>query len=531
MSERGNRDGSLRRSSYRKSLSETSLPPQYLAQLEEKRKQLDESIHKYIAAKEREYKLFEKDLRQQHKAGQNGDTANGTTSKRRSSLESPQGGSHDAVPDPQRPSAVDALLGSSARREPEGRIGERDEEVLGLRDRSTIAGLKDRRASLEREKDFVGVFTPAFLPAIEDRDSPKLERTSSAPSAVQSSSIADTQHADGSLGRAFSDSAMQAQPKRPPHLALVQRTSSSGSSADGKLASAMKRSQPPKRKRVSLAVGDAIVAPSDNVPLSLSHHSSSSHSRIRASVTERDLPISTQELAATSAELASFGEPPLLINDNIAAAGAIRVEKEESSNMAPAIIPPPPSSPPNRANSLKSGSSTTKLDPDGDLFGLEEEEFGEDRPAGDAIFLQDDPDEVEEGTVASEDEVASNSRDLDPDGVRYDPTTGFIPEPADGADSAVPYLAFGPGSSVASQQPTQPGFRRPSVIDDPIYRGTNYRAAERDAVDNEIYGSSFIRPSSKGSFAAGSLGESYMAKHAEEMMKARISKQEAQVRS
>jgi hypothetical protein len=248
-------------------------------------------------------------------------------------------------------------------------------------------------------------------------------------------------------------------------------------------------------------------------------------------VTDRDSPISTKELAATPNELDAFGEPSLQTNDNVAPAGAIRVEKEDSSDTVPAITPPPSSSsPPNRTNSLKSGSSDTKLDPDGDLFGLEEE-FDEDQPAGDAIFLQDDPDEVEEDAVVSEDEVVSSSRDLDPGGLRYDPTTGFIPEPADETDSAVPYLAFGPGSSVASQQPTQPGFRRPSVVDDPIYRGANYGAAERDAVENEIYGSSFNRPSSKGSFAAGSLGESYMAKHAEEMMKARISKQEAQVRS
>ena len=80
----------------------------------------------------------------------------------------------------------------------------------------------------------------------------------------------------------------------------------------------------------------------------------------------------------------------------------------------------------------------------------------------------------------------------------------------------MPYLASGPSSAVASQQPTRPGFRRPSVIRDPVYQGTDYRAAERDAVEKEIYGSSFNRLSSKGSFTAGSLGESYMAKHAEE---------------
>ena len=74
MSVEAEREGATRRSSSRKSLSETTLPQEYLDKLEEKRKLLDESIHKYIAAKEREYKHFQKELKQQYKLsqGQNG---------------------------------------------------------------------------------------------------------------------------------------------------------------------------------------------------------------------------------------------------------------------------------------------------------------------------------------------------------------------------------------------------------------------------------------------------------------------------
>ena len=58
MSDKGGRDGLTRRSSFRKSLADAALPSNYLEELEEKRRQLDESIHKYIASKEREYKNF-----------------------------------------------------------------------------------------------------------------------------------------------------------------------------------------------------------------------------------------------------------------------------------------------------------------------------------------------------------------------------------------------------------------------------------------------------------------------------------------
>lgn len=535
MSERGSREGTARRSSFRKSLAETSLPPQYLAQLEEKRKQLDESIHKYIASKEREYKLFERDLRQQHRSAQSSDATN-TTLKRRSSPESTSGDASTTKLESPRMSAVDALLGSPTRRLADGRLVDGEEDAVGKHDRSAMAGLKDRRASVERERDFIGVFTPSYLPALGYRETAQLERTSSAPEAVQQPNVAEAYDESGSLERAHSDSAMQAKPRRPSHLALVQRTSSSGSSADGRLTSAMKNTQRPKRKqRVSLAVGDEIVAPSDNVPLSLSQHSSSSHSRIRSAVPDREPPVSKEQVSSAAESRRASLESSLQIAGDVALANAIGVDKDqlperlsEQATTAASI---------ENADSAKPSSSTSRIDADGDLFDLEAEEADDDDAVTDEVIIPGDDDDLEDGIVGSGHEVTgrvntntvSEGGEVVPGEEKYDPTTGLIPEPADGTDSAVPHLAFGPSSAVASQQPLNPGFRRPSVSYDPVYRGTNYNAAERDAVDNEIYGSSFNRPSSKGSFTAGSLGESYMAQNAGELM--RLRKQQAQVRS
>ena len=537
MSERGSREGSGRRSSFRKSVSETSLPPQYLAQLEEKRKQLDESIHKYIASKEREYKLFERDLRQQHRAAQSNDATNGT-SKRRSSPELVPSDVGASKLDSPRLSAVDALLGSPTRRPAAGRVVDGEEDAVIPQDRSTIAGLKDRRASLERERDFIGVFTPSYLPALGYQESSKLERTSSAPEADSQSKTVDAQEESGSLERAHSDSVMQAKPRRPSHLALVQRNSSSGSSADGRLTSAMKNTLRPRRKqRVSLAVGDSIVAPSDSVPLALSHNSTSSHSRIRSGAPEREPPISTQQLSDAAEERHAPLNSSLQIAEDVALPNAIGADEGQL---------PEQLSQQTATSTLSSESGvpnptyySSRIDADGDLFDLEAEEADDIDAVTDEVSIPGDDDDLEDGIIGSGHELTgrvnaspvSEGGEVVPGEEKYDPATGLIPEAKDGTDSAVPYLAFGPSSAVASQQPINPGFRRPSVTYDPIYRGGNYNVAERDAVENEIYGSSFNRPN-KGSFTAGSLGESFMAQHAEEMMKLRNSRQQqAQVRS
>lgn len=522
MSEEAEREGAPRRLSSRRSLSETTLPQEYLDKLEEKRKQLDESIHKYIAAKEREYKSFQKELKQQHKLSQ-GQNGSQDVVRQRASPNETREVEQSTQLDGQRISAADALLLNGERQEAPDRIAENRESSPNVQDKSAIAGLQDGRASAEREKDFLGLFTPDYLTALDAKDGPPpLQRSTSAPY------IPTRQEAEPvttSFSRANSDSSAQAKPKRPSHLAFVERTSSSGSSADGKLASAMRSpTQRPKQKRVSLAVGNSIVAPSDSVPSALSHNTTSSHSRKRSSMPERDFPLSVKrpvpvdELSESTVEQ-SPANPDL----------AVQVNATTPDASEPVLLPTAAI----QQNLTRSPRSTPKqsvqLDPDGDLFDLHDE----DEDAMPSPVDSEDSDNV----LETENDVSGRIERADPPltiptssgEVRYDPANGLIPEPKnEDDDSAVPYLAFGSSSAVA---PTKPGFRRPSVIDDPVYVGANYDAAEEEAVENEVYGSSYNRPNTKNSFTPGSLGESYMARHAEEMMKMRMAQQQTQVKS
>ncbi|KAK5726697.1 hypothetical protein LTR15_002585 [Elasticomyces elasticus] len=547
----GVRDGFTvaRRPSFRKTLREqdSSLPPEYLDALEQKRKQLDESIHKYIASKEREYKNYEKELRQQAKnaAGATGCAAtpalptggangNGllTSMKRRTSSESTVSATSPFLA-PQQHSAVDTLLASGVRRQP---VSQAIDEGGGA-ERPGTANLKDRRASAEREKEFVGLFTPPYLPLIDHKDERTLKRTESAPSAVETSSRATDADESASLPKADSETAMYAKYKRPVHLQLAKRTSSSGSSADGKLASAMKSPQQslqrPKRKRVSLAVGDSIVAPSDNVPVTMKYSSTPSHSRTRSP--ENEVPLSQ---AGATASLDFAKQPHNIIAEQSALAGLAAINTSGPSATS-------------EASTNASPTSRTSIDPDGDLFDLEEESEGIAQTAsGFDSAIESDEDAMPgiTGRIdAGGEPVERNDLPLPSPRVRisgsagYDPEAGSIPESAaesrpalDGDEGKAVHLEFGPSSSgfssSSSRQPTSPGFRRPTVESDPVFRGSDYFQEEKKAAEEEIYGSSFSRPPTKGSFTGGSLGESFMLKHAEEMMRTRMAKNEQAAR-
>ncbi|KAK5697619.1 hypothetical protein LTR17_023964 [Elasticomyces elasticus] len=542
----GVRDGFtvVRRLSFRKTLREqdSSLPPEYLDALEQKRKQLDESIHKYIASKEREYKNYEKELRQQAKnaAGAAGcaatpaqpsGSANGndslTSMKRRTSSESTVSTSPFLAP--QQHGAVDTLLAFGVHGQP---VSQAIDEGGGA-ERPGTANLKDRRASAEREKEFVGLFTPPYLPLIDHKDERTLKRTESAPSAVETSSKATDADESASLPKADSETAMYAKYKRPVHLQLAKRTSSSGSSADGKLASAMKSPQQslqrPKRKRVSLAVGDSIVAPSDNVPVTMKHSSTPSHSRTRSP--ENEVPVSQ---AGPTASLDFAKQPHNVIAEQSALAGLAASNLSGASAMS-------------EASKNASPTSRTSIDPDGDLFDLEEESEGVAQTASDfdsAIESDEDAMPGITGRIdASGESVERNDLPLQSPRVQISETTGYDPEAdlvsVSAADMQADeekavHLEFGPSSSGfssnSSRQPTSPGFRRPTVESDPVFRGSDYFQEEKKAAEEEIYGSSFSRPPTKGSFTGGSLGESFMLKHAEEMMRTRMAKNEQAAR-
>ncbi|EMC98894.1 hypothetical protein BAUCODRAFT_31167 [Baudoinia panamericana UAMH 10762] len=610
----------MRRPSFRKTLrdNESMLPAEYLEKLEEKRRLLDESIHKYIASKEREYKQYEKDLRVQARshgsAGSTGSVgsaaasapsrthavpidgeASSSGSKGRtnsdSSASTVTGGSPFLTG--QQHGAVGALLASGSRQRV---IMEAVEDGDG--ESLVVKGLTDRRPSSEREKELVGLFTPEYLPALDGKERKalreeraRLERAGSAPPHVGPTTREDEQ-ADPpeALPRAKSDTAVQATMKRPVHLQFAQRTSSSGSSADGKLTSAMKSpmQNPAKNKtrmkRVSLAVGDSIVAPADNVPIAFATTTSTpSHSRTRSPESMRERTSGTKS-ALGAPEAVDFAKQPvsILVDGNsvpvasdsgIALSGTLTLGKpaDQLASITTTESKPSPSRP------------ASSIDPDGDLFDLEDEfdnvsADNEAKLAAEGEAAIDGEEDAIPGMTGRLDSTTQTPASTPSLGLqshekyRYDAEGGLIPEPTSATDSEayfnepsnrVENLTFtsnpnpNPGagtgsgagptgtsssySSSSSQQPTSPGFRKPSVVADPVFRGSDYAREEFKAATEEIYGSSYNRlPSSSaaggggggaslGNAAAaggttyGSLGESYMARHAEEMMRVRMS--------
>jgi hypothetical protein len=509
MAETAGHENVARRISFRKSLAEAGLPQEYLDKLEQKRKQLDESIHKYIAAKERDYRQFEKDLRSQHKAQTQTDAAD-AQQRRRASAEEAQ---HAADKSPL--SAVDTLLRKGSRHDSDNNAVEGDDGSPSALSATT----NDRRGS-DDSKEFAGVFTPQFLPALETSEDEKartMARTASAPNMVTADK--DSKAMEEAMKRANSDSVVpQAHAKRPAHLQLSQR-SSSGSSVDGKLVSAMKSTSDqhrPKRKRVSLAVGDTIVAPSDNVPLMMTISNLPSHSR------KRTTPPSSQGSSPNSGSPVQASQEFVLTTDlskadgiNGSQVGGLKALHEQQTN-AQRSQPAPEASP-----------SKFPGDDIGEFWHMEEPDETETEKF--PSFNNDDEFEEDIGTGIAgrvshtpspkllEPQEAADENDL------YTAEVPTEPEPEDESE----HLEFRPESVNASQQPTNPGFRRPSVIRDPGYTGKDYSRAATTAEETGIYGSSYVRPVTKGSFTAGSLGESYMARHAEGMMRSRMAKQDA----
>jgi hypothetical protein len=552
-----------RRLSFRKSLAEAGLPQEFLDQLELKRKQLDESIHKYIAAKERDYRQFERDLKAQHRA-QTSANANAaekqsrsqavtnageaqsraqahintadaqhraeantdaaeTQQQRRASTEEAQ-----QVKDKSSLSAVNALLRKGARRDSDNNAVSSDPTSPTAM--SDVPAIGDRRTSDDR-KGFIGVFTPQYLPALdtsEDERARRIARTASVPDMAANDK--DKKASGEAMQRTNSDTAVltqQAHAKRPAHLLSSHRTSSSGSSVEGKLVSAMKSSSEhprPKRKRVSLAVGDKIVAPSDNVPVMMSNNNTPSHSRTRTT------PPSSQGSSPNSESPIQQMSQQYTVTTNLTKSNAtngktssgLKALHEQQTANAQSKQP------------SKLQTSQYPGDDIGEFWHMEEPD--EDETEKFPSFDMDDEFEEDIGTgiagrVSHTPSPKPNEQPAaadDEDELMYNnniPTqTPTIPEDHEGTDSE--HLEFRPGSVAASQQPTVPGFRRPSVVRDPGYTGADYTRAATDADETGIYGSSYARPISKGSFTAGSLGESYMARHAEEMMRTRGARKE-----
>lgn len=506
------RDGLTRRPSFRRSLAEAGLPPEYLDSLEQKRKTLDDSIHKYVASKEREYKQYEKELRQRVKLAQ----AEGAQPRDARPSRSP---TESAAPTDSAPLfAVDTLLHKGATTEHDRQGGPNGSQVDG---RQKSSDPTDCREGSRQEPDFDGLFTPEYLAALRSTKKDSPERTSSEPPIA----TANDSHVTTDAQRTNLDPAAQVLSNRSPRLQLLQRMSSSGSSVDGKLVSALKSTtelSKPTTKRVSLALGDSIVAPSDNVPPSLSANSSSSHSRSR--------PSGRGHVTPDAKGKSLLGEPDEL---QVVLPMPDGAEADGPQNGAPVSSANAPrkqeaSAPTSSTRQAQQSRPSRDADDDlGELWHLEESDTAEFAPESEqdhGIELDDDPGNEITGRLGNSfrpenpSELASEADTIEPD----EPS----PDSGEESESAV-HLDFNPAATLP-QQPAHPGFRRPSVNADPMYTGRDYVRAERDAEEDVIYGSSYSRPSSKGSFTSGSLGESYMARHAEEMMKTRTPQQQQQ---
>ena len=76
-------------------------------------------------------------------------------------------------------------------------------------------------------------------------------------------------------------------------------------------------------------------------------------------------------------------------------------------------------------------------------------------------------------------------------------------------------------ASSSSAQPTSPGFSRPSVREDPQFNLAQHNSYVETPIQSSLY-DSFARPSHQQP-VVGSLGESFMQKNAEELMRRRKS--------
>nr|OQO29230.1 hypothetical protein B0A51_07775 [Rachicladosporium sp. CCFEE 5018] len=502
------REPVARRASFRRAREESGLSDQQLETLEQKRRQLDDSIHRYIAAKEREYKQLENDLKTQQRAQASEDVSNrGARAQSAVDREGHAEGVSNAT------SHVSAT--PSTTRHPQSQPTDRATNTPPSA--HSLVPPDGSTPRPHREEDFVGVFTPPFLSALASKTtvlSASLERTTSDPSVPTQSPNKETHPPASPITRALSDTiihAPQASPKRPAHLHLSNRTSSSGSSVDGRLISAMKSPKEQirvKQKRVSLAVGNDIVAPSDNVPVPLSNSATPSHSRARATVGGRSVLTGNGGAAAVTASsdlqkmvvASPDAAPSLLASSSIA-------DPAPTDQQASAPRPAQP-------NGVKDdiGEFWHLEEPDAHLH---EEDLDLDldlSPSDHEVLDEEPPNDFPAGRYAIP-SPSSRQSNLEPA-----PTTStdLSAEP-DPFDTSSPFSlpsSLPPSTPLSASAPLSPGFRRPGAVQDPLYTGKNYPGAAKEAEERGVYGSSYIGYGSSkgagGSFGGGSLGESYM---------------------
>ncbi|CAD0099366.1 unnamed protein product [Aureobasidium mustum] len=443
----------------------------FVKELDQKRRQLDDQIHKFIAQKEREFKLYERELRTRYRT-------------QPSPATKPPGHASPTTPPTDQP--VHAAANT--------------QDVRATNDKSH-----------ERESELLGLFTPVYLPLLESRPSGP-GRSPSAPALSDTADSTLISPDRQALHRANTDPAGDNK-SLSSRRGLGPRTPSSGSDQGRSLVSALKSpSAGPRlsnKKRVSLVVGDEVVAPSDNIFSSankdMDHHPDNEFGAEHIEVQTPAQPTRPETREPTSPK------PPSL--DTI----------ESSTSQSPQTGGQPGGlslgfASAARGPSVPQEPLQTKTSPQGDLelaspFSMDEE--------------FDDIGSTEMYTTQIEDIDADIDSGLDSESTLRaaspaSPSDRDISPVSHASSLNIPIASFGTSSS-SSAQPISPGFSRPSVREDPQLQFDDQVPEELPA-QGSLYGS-FSRPSYSKQQTSGSLGESFMQRNAEKMMRRRQSVQ------
>ena len=475
----------------------------FLEELEAKRKQLDDQIQRYIKQKDREFKLFERDLRPKYRnkpVKQEGNTA-------KASEES----AYNAT--------GTSSLTSSAGRTLDSNQNDDESQV------STDKRATKPKTTHERETELLGLFTPVYLPLL-DKESDPTTRSPSAPAQLVSLEPRE-QPVPDPLQRAHSDSiVVAASPSNPERLKIEHRSLSGGLEPIKPLVGVLRASTGQARlpkKRVSLVVGDEIVVPSDDVSVSTPPLKDASVPEVSSNVSAMPVQAETQ---------------PGNNDENAAVLCAEMTENVSNNDRETEAVPrlfrqngsPVSKSPTMPISALSSSLANRPSTEDDDLdmespFTMDDDPAPRERqPWSDSML--DLPDD-EAGPEFDTQDHAEQIEDVQfgvPDSPATPSPGASIPKsPRNALSTPSLSISHVRTASSASLQPVSPGFSRPSVKEDPqAFFGNNAEDINTPEIeDNKSYGSF----SQSGSYMGrkGSLGESFMQRNAMEMMKRRQS--------
>lgn len=470
----------------------------FLEELEVKRKQLDEQIQRYIKQKDRDFKIFERDLRTKYR------------SKPAKQKDAVVENSEEPAYSPT--ATNDAKSTSKDVSEP----NDRDNHVSSPNGKSS----PDPKAVQKREAELLGLFTPDYLPLLGKESSNPTERSPSAPPQLGSLDSREIPAPDPLL-RAHSDSiVVAASPLSPERLRIENRSLSGGLEPIKPLVGVLRaptgQARLPK-KRVSLVVGDEIVIPSDDVPTSpppprvtslpeMSGNTLKTQSS-HADDTTNNVPLRANSFSSgerieglSSRQFQNHDSPsqhPIMpisaLSSSLARTPAVAGEEDDLEMESPFAMDDDPA--PREKNPW--------IEPMPRMVDHEAETDSD---------FQDRAEQIEDVQLGSS--ATPIQSPLSTTGTQRSPSS-VLPTPSVSISRVRT-------SSSASLQPVSPGFSRPSVTEDPQFLFADQDDGTTPEIeDNKSYGSF----SQSGSYMdrQGSLGESFMMRNAAEMMRRRKS--------